>query len=238
MIAEKSQSLTPHPNGIGREGLSSAEVITTGMLKHFPLVFFIVLLASCTNDPDSPEPEPVLIGSAPKLNAKDVNLEDWMHYYRQKGVTFDAAQFELIDTALTEPIQGNVWGSFDPEFDPVYLDFLVYSPDKTKYIDLDSYQWSLGKDNEPAFDADQEINLVDLKTKTVRRIAFRGPSQQVENASWKNDSVVYLLEVSDEQELYISEVNIETGKILVYRYKHKLPFDSDYAQQRLEKKLK
>jgi hypothetical protein len=209
-------------------------------MKRFLLFFSLIALGccgSCSSKPATVNPEPV-IGSSPKLKAHDANLKDWLGYYRQKGLNPDPSQFELTDTAsLPAFMPGNVHATFDPEFDSVYLHFLVYSPDRTRYIDFDSYQWTIGPDGKPGFSPDQETDLVDLKRRTVRRLAFRGPSQWVENVSWKNNSTVYLLESSDEGQLFISEIDLKTGKVHTYQYKRRVPFRSEYAKKRLEWKL-
>lgn len=220
------------------KGLFSANQSHT-MFKHSLIVFFsATLLFSCENEPGTTS-ERVTEPAVPQLNVEESNLKDWLDFYRRKGTDIDLKDFGPEDTTQVERLQGTVKGSFDPEFDSVYVPFLIYSPDKTKYVDIDSYQWSVGDDGEPAFDVDQEIDLVDLKAKTVRRIAFRGPAYAVENVSWKNNSVFYLLERSDDGQLFISEVDLKTGKMIIYRYKHTLSSISrpSYSKDRLDKNL-
>ena len=134
-----------------------------------------------------------------------------------------------------EWISGTVHATFDKEFDPVYLPFLVYSPDKTRYVDFDSYQWTL-IDGEPQFEADQEVNLVDLKNKTVQRIAFRGPSAVIEDVYWQNDSVVVLLENFDSVPL-IHKINLNNRSETTYTGTVKVKAKSAYFTNRLHDKL-
>jgi hypothetical protein len=136
-----------------------------------------------------------------------------------------------------EELTGNVKGSFDPEFDPVYGPFLVWSPDRTKYVDLDSYSWELKEGKVQPFGPDQEIDLVDVNKKTVRRIAFRGPSQTVENAAWKDDQTLLLLENSPESGPSVTLIDLRNGKTYNYIYHGEFHSRSGYSEQRFEKLL-
>src|SRR5690554_7486346 len=66
------------------------------------------------------------------------------------------------------------------------------------YLDIDSYNWSVDNEGVAQFEADQEINLVDLKEKTVNRVAFFGPSHRIDDAFWVSDSIFVLLETGSD----------------------------------------
>ena len=191
-------------------------------------------VASCGDSHPVPEKvAPVPLGAVPTLPAD--KGDEWMAYYQSQVPSFSLKGFHLKDTSSLTVIPGNVHGSFDPEFDPIYANFLLFSPDKKRYLDIDSYQWSLGKDQEIASAPDQEINLVDLKAQTVERIAFRGPSQWVEDACWKSNSVVCLLENSSEGTPTITEIDLAAGTIRTYVYNDPLPFKSKYSSLRIKR---
>jgi len=178
-------------------------------------------------------PQPAIPGL---LKTEDAVLKNWTDYYTSIEPAFSPDSFKLVSTDAISPISGNVPGSFDKNFDKRYLDFLVYNPTKNKYIDFDSYQWGFDENGQPEFSPDQEVNLVDLNKKTVSRIAFRGPSQWIEDAFWKNDSTVVLLENNDENYPLITLIDLVGGTAYTYRYGHSLAAESEYSALRIAKK--
>lgn len=162
-------------------------------------------------------------------------LTDWVNYYISMEPTFSLNHFNLVNTDTIEFIPGNVFGSFDENFDLVYYDFIVYNSSRTQYIDFDSYQWSLDENKEQSFSPDQEINLINILEGTVTRIGFRGPSNRVENAFWKNDSLIYLLENSYENIPIINEIDLKNRKVRTFRYSNNLKPVSEYSKVRFEK---
>lgn len=164
------------------------------------------------------------------------NLKDWFDYYKSIELTFSLDNFILERIDTLNFIQGNIFGSFDENFDKVYSDFIVFSPNKKQYIDFDSYQWALDENKKPMFSPDQEINVVDIDNQSVERIGFYGPSYWVENAFWKNDSTIVLLENSDEKYLSINEINLNSKQIKVFKYQDRLIVQSEYSKLRFKKK--
>jgi hypothetical protein len=169
-------------------------------------------------------------------NTANEILMDWSNYYNTLDSSFSLENFFLEHTDTLFFIPGNVFGIFDKEFDRIYNDFIVFSPDKKKYIDFDSYQMTIDKNNNPISSPDQEINLVDVNKKTVLRIGFNGPSQWVDNAFWENDTIVVLLENSSEKELRVSKIDIVNKYRLTYKYFDTLSVNSSYPEIRLSSK--
>ncbi len=163
-------------------------------------------------------------------------LVDWANYYKSLDSSFSLDLFQLERTDTLNFIQGNVFGIFDKEFDEIYNDFIVYSPNGKRYLDFDSYQWTIDENRNTIFSADQEINLIDLNAQTVTRIAFRGPLLWVENALWRDDSTVVLLENSSDHFLRISELNIINGEIKTFKYSKSINTNSQYFENRLIEK--
>ena len=83
------------------------------------------------------------------------NLKDWFDYYKSVDSTFNLSDFKFMKTDTLNFIKGNVLGVFDKNFDKIYTDFLVFSENKNKYIDFDSYYWTLDDEKKPLFDIDQ-----------------------------------------------------------------------------------
>lgn len=174
-----------------------------------------------------------------KLNLEiysDSILNKWVEYYRDRKPSFSLTNFKLETTDSLKIINGNVFGSFDKEFDIIYKDFLIYNSAKNQYLDFDSYSWTIDENGEFYFSPDQEISLVDIENKAVNRIAFRGTSQWVEDAYWKNDSTIVLLENDSEKKPIITVINLKKELIQNFKYNDTLDFETDYTTERFKQK--
>lgn len=165
-----------------------------------------------------------------------VVLKEWVNYCKNLDPSFSLQSFEFTERDTLKVIPGNVYASFDSDFDSIYSKFLVYLNNKEKYIDFDSYNWTANQNGNLIFSPDQEVNLVDLNNKSVQRLAFRGPSQRVENIFWKNDSLIVLLENNYKRQPVITKIHLRKKSIATFTYQQPLSFDSDYSQLRFKKK--
>lgn len=200
-------------------------------------ILLLSLVTSACNEPSKKTSAKNAVAATQKSYFRDNHptFRNWKNYYSSLDPKLSGLKFFQSSVQQNEWITGNVYATFDKEFDPVYLPFLVYSPDKTRYIDFDSYQWSL-IGGEPQFEADQEVNLVDLKNKTVQRIAFRGPSAVIEDVYWRNDSTLVLLENFDAVPvIHVIDLVKKTEK--TYTGTMKVKAQSAYFTLRLQDKL-
>ena len=120
----------------------------------------------------------------------------------------------------------------------MYLDFLSYNGDSSKYVDIDSYSCFVTKDGKIAFSPDQEINLVDVAEKTVSRLVFFGSSARVEETFWEGASVVVLLGNGepDVSGIFIARIHLASGLMSTYYHEDFSQMKSDYTIKRLEQK--
>ncbi len=172
---------------------------------------------SVENEPLA-EPDSVnVVENSETINFKEnPTMKVWLGFYKKENPEMGLDNFELQKTEKLETMGGSVSGTFDKEFDSVYLPFLIYNPSKTMYVDLDSYNWVLDKNGNAMFEADQEVNLVNLKDETVKRVGFYGPSHWVEDAFWINDSVFVLLENDDQNQTGFQLINLQENSISSY----------------------
>lgn len=209
-------------------------------MKYLLTFLFLVSCSNKTNENangiTTKNPETQLQQQLTFANKKHPTLEKWLSFYKKQDSTFNESNFLFSQSTITESIPGTIYGTFDKEFDPVYLEFLLYRKDKKQYIDIDSYNWTLDSENKIGFEPDQEINWVDVERKTVKRIAFRGSSDWVEDAYWENDSIIFLLENNYNNYPKITKVNLITGENKQYTYKNSLALISTYTKERLGNK--
>ena len=163
-------------------------------------------------------------------------FQKWLNFYRSSDDSMSMGNFNLEESKKLEMQPGNVAGIFDSAFDKTYEPFLIYNPSKTFYLDIDSYHWTLEKEGMPLFEADQEINLVNLKEKTVNRVAFFGPSYWVDDAFWVSDSIFILLENNFDNQPDIQVFNLKENIISQYGYSDstRRPIEPAYILERLE----
>ena len=159
--------------------------------------------------------------------------KNWLSYYQKNNSDFSEERFEKTNESLITYLPSNITAKFDEQFDEVYTPFLVFNATKTKYIDFDSYYWHLDKYNEVSFEADQQVNLIDMERKTKQQIGFFGPSFTIENAFWKGDSIVVLLGNTYEKVPFKVKYNLQSGKQTFYQSKDTLQFEKPYFKERL-----
>jgi len=208
------------------------------------ILLLLILFSSCSKDEVKSSSriaiKTVSFTIKPKIKVPSIEssavLTDWMEYYQSFDPTISLDSFSLEGMRYGNFIPGNIFGNFDERYDDIYDSFIIYSPNGNKYIDFDSYQWHIDEDENIINSIDQEVNLVDIENETVTRIDFNGPTVWVENAYWKNDSIVVLLENSFENILRINEVNIISEEVYVFRNYISIFIESEYWRLRLKKK--
>jgi hypothetical protein len=220
------------------------ETVASNVMKNrFYIYTIVILFVSCSDSnkkktESTEKPNTELNVNEEHLDLEkdsNITLSEWVNFYENSEPDFSLNKFEFQSKNKLNVIQGNVFGNFDSNFDQIYSDFLIFREDKAKYVDFDSYGWSLNENKEILFSPDQEINLVDIKKKTVVRIAFRGPSQWTENIFWQNDSIIVLLENTYEKQPIITKIDINKMSIKTFIYSDTLNFESDYTKSRFKK---
>jgi len=114
------------------------------------------------------------------------------------------------------------------DFLKTYESMIVYSPDKSKVLDLGSYGSVAVKDRngKTSFqgDADTEVAVIDLASKKRRRLLFFGPGTSVDHGFWLNDKTVLVTgqfhESNNVSVPVIWKIEIEGDKNLVTRYEY------------------
>lgn len=204
------------------------------------ILSFLLLLFGCQSEtPQTNTPDKPTMKTPNKAMRFDSEVfRSWEKYYSQKDKSFSTDAFELIDSSQISNEQGNVLPVFDKDFDPVYSGFLVYNSKKDKYIDFDSYSWGIDETGEPAFEVDQEVNLVDLKAKSVKRILFYGSTRRVEDAFWVNNEQIVLLESTDDHKPAYSIVDLKNNVVRHFTYTAPFTEETDYFKQRFSKIMK
>ncbi|MVZ60870.1 hypothetical protein [Sphingobacterium humi] len=209
-------------------------------------LFLIFSILACQNNrqeqnnhssSEEPDSNKVLSLQQQWDTLSDGNLTDWKQYYQQYDSSFHLAHFQAGDSIHINPMKATAKASYDPDFNPIYTSFLIYAPSKNKYIDIDSYFWFPDEKGEPAFEADQEVSLVDLEQKSSTRISFSGPSERIEQVTWLNEQEVLLLGINYEKQPYIQHLNLKTNHGRLYHYPSSIPGTHDYLLNRIHEGL-
>ncbi|MBA5628745.1 hypothetical protein [Moheibacter lacus] len=181
--------------------------------------------------------EPETENSALADLQSNATFKNWRKHYQSTDPSFSMNNFNLEQTQKLEMQPGSVKGNFEAEFDKTYEPFLIYNPSRTFYLDIDSYNWSKDEEGNALFEADQAVNMVDVKKKTVQQVAFFGPSYWVEDAFWVSDSIFILLQNNDENVPEISTYNLKDNSVFLFQNDAPIQkSDSSYTKMRLAKK--
>jgi hypothetical protein len=170
----------------------------------------------------------------PVDNIRNSNLMRWMDFYSNKhhGLTFNSFKFHNCSEEgafLTH--------DYDPEKEylELYSPLLLYSPDHSMFIDMDSYNFFLEKDKKGNLtgkggDPETEVALIDLKNHTHQRLFYNGPSVIIDDAAWISPhtiAIIYLVEFSEKNSYQPAIVLIDLDK-KTYSY-YDCPVDIDPA---------
>lgn len=211
------------------------------MKKRFSIYFILgfFMLYNCDFKKDkAPVEDNLKMDTINKVSTKENKYSDkafnvWLDYYKQLNSKFDVSKFKKEKPYKIQREKANIAPIWDVNFNPIYKDFLIYNPDSTQYIDIDSYKWNIDKDKQIHIGADQEVVLVNIPKKKVQRIIFYGPSFWVESAYFKNDSTIVLLENSTDKKPGYQEINLNTDSAQYYIYPESFKNPSEYLKNRI-----
>ncbi len=219
-------------------------------LKFFYFLLLGFIIYSCNSKKDETKVEDIaIIKNNSKVDSVKLDslptksqqgrsfiYKNWLKYYEFRDPNFSDQNFTKEEDYVLSIQPTNSIGIWDSAYRKEYFPFLEFSPDSAKYIDIHSYAWEKHPSGKIIYNADQEVILGDIPNKKAYRLLYYGPSYWVEDAYFKNDSVVVLMENSSENIPAYQEVNIRNGKAQYYVYNSALNFKSNYLQDRITPK--
>lgn len=201
------------------------------------ILFLLVIFCSCQKlSKISQDKQPVKKTEefSEKLSQKDCHqIETWIQYYQKENPDFECALFDFKNRSQISELEASILTINDKDFDNIYKPFLIFNKSQTKYLDFDSNQWFLGEDGTAAFEVDQQVVLVDVKSGKSTQIAFSGSSQWFEDGFWENDSVAVLVGNSYEKIPFVIRYNFTQNTREFYQYSDTLKNDSSYSKNKL-----
>ena len=197
------------------------------------IISFVYLLISCVLRDNK-----TTISEQSDKNSRNSRLDMWLEYYDLKLDSFsDSLPVEELKTI-----------SFDydylPDSENLFKDFFIFSPDSTKFIDLDSYSIMLEKDSigrlfSEGREVDSEVALIDVKGKRRVRMLFCGTVCRYEEAYWKRNGLVYILGFTKENSMdYPTIWTFDLINNLSREIKTKVPIDLTGKEYVERKRLK
>lgn len=170
-------------------------------------------------------------------------LPNWTAYYATQVETFDPAEYRLVDSLQKDTLYSR---TYDPQrfdnFLDLYQDYLVYSPDSSRLMDLYSYRYVFEEQEEGPTqvmkDVDVEAALVNLETEVRKRLLFLGASGFVEDGAWIDNKRVIITggiivpENPEMMQLKTWVMNLETQWLYTYEYPEYIDrSDVNYVQE-------
>jgi hypothetical protein len=156
-------------------------------------------------------------------------------YAKQRAPQFDWTKFKKTLEWKEDTLVQHVYKP-DKKFYASYGPFLKWSPDSSKFIDLDSYNIDIRKNKHgkligAELGPDTEVSMVNPKTGQKTRLLFLGPGSSVEDGLWLDNNNLVLMGVQDYGDSLgktaaVWKFNIPTQTFTLYEM-----HDSKMAQQ-------
>lgn len=193
-------------------------------MKNVIYLIVLVIIFSCNK-------EQKITSDVEVINLKKHSklFKEWINFYSNYSISikdFIFFQEEKIQYKRYKIKKGLVL------VDKKYEAFYIYSPDKSKIIDLISYNYSLikGKNNKLFLEQkepDNEVFVIDLKNSTIQTIIFDGYATIFEDAYWVNNDQIFVVgkhydSVEKNNTLIIWYVDLNKNTIQSYDCKYKL----------------
>lgn len=180
--------------------------------RYIAIMCGFVLISSCNtkqnenNNKASTEPTIKQITSDSAfstLKRLPESHDEWQKIYTEQDKTFSLDSFNYVSQYSDEFIYSSA--KINNDFYKKYGSLIVYNKDKTKFIDPFSYYLTITIDQEGHLhrggtEADQEIAVVDIKTKKRYRIFFCGTPCFVSKVVWVTDDKIALMGITTEEE--------------------------------------
>lgn len=187
------------------------------MMKYTIYICALALLfaTACNNNSDKPAeieevPETdsvVVTGPDSTLTAETIQrfqTAGFTDYAKARIPSFDWSRFKHKLSWQEDSLHSS-------EFTPAktfynnYGAYLKYSPDSSRFIDLDSYNIDIRKDSKGRLvgtsgGPDTEVSLIDPKSGKRTRLLFMGPGGSVEDAFWTDNNDLVIIGTQENEE--------------------------------------
>ncbi|NML20044.1 hypothetical protein HHL16_04120 [Pseudoflavitalea sp. G-6-1-2] len=173
-----------------------------------------LLFAACNNssdkkaeDNDTDTDSIVVVGPDTTLTSETIqkfHTAGFTDYVKTRIPSFDWSKFKYKSSYEED---STLTSEFSPpkSYYANYGSFLKYSPDSTRFIDLDSYNIDIVKDGRGRFigtagGPDTEVSLINPKTGKKERLLFMGPGGTVEDAFWLSNNELAIVGTQENEE--------------------------------------
>lgn len=146
-------------------------------------------------------------------------------YAKKQKPDFDWSRFKLEHNWIDSSMYTTSWTPGKDFYDR-YGRFLKYSPDSSRFIDLDSYNIEIVKDKKgnlvgTEVGPDVEVSLINPTTGKKTRVLFFGPGNSVEDALWLDKDNVAIMGTEEREKI---------GKVATV-WKYNIPTNSFYQYE-------
>jgi hypothetical protein len=145
----------------------------------------------------------------------------WVYYQMQ---TFGQFKFSNFQLTSEQPYSDYIEHTTPPEeYHKQIKDYLFYSPDKTKVLDIYSeripFELTANGKIEALFSVDSEIFFFDVTNETRNRVLFGGSSYTFDEAVWiSNDEILVVGDIQEDtdRQLSVWYANVRTKELKRY----------------------
>lgn len=179
------------------------------------LAFLFMAATACSdNAGKKAEPDDTSDTDSVVVNGPDTTLTEetiqrfqtagFTDYAKSKIPSFDWSKFKYKSSYEQDSM---LTADFKPSktYYASYGAYLKYSPDSSRFIDLDSYNIDIRKDASgkligTAGGPDTEVSLIDPKSGKSKRLLFMGPGGSVEDAFWTSNNELVIVGTQENEE--------------------------------------
>jgi|GEM_PF-1977782 len=212
-------------------------------MKKCFLFGVVLLFLACNNSAEDQQATEDSISGTIIINELD-SISTISNSFVQLDSSFDQTSFSKVSERTIQEAEDM---PLNAEQMLPFMPYLIYNSDSSKAIDPYSYNFIINerKGTRRVDDAgpDFEIGLIDVKSKTRRRIWFSGPAARIIEAKWKSNHELWLAgveEVSAESYIpFILEIDTRTNKAASYESGDTIQMTGQSGlRQALEAKMK
>ena len=168
-------------------------------------ILTILFLCNCQGDQTGDEGAPISVEDSTERLDTIFSQDDIDHLNQMRFSKYESSQNRPVDWSKFRMVTSSQDDSlmvttFQPEksFYEMYGRMLKYSPDRSMFIDIDSYNIEIQKNRKGQSlpiekGPDSEVSLIDIGNNKKTRLVFLGPGNGIEDAGWIDNSNVLLI---------------------------------------------
>lgn len=173
-------------------------------------------------------------------NTLNDKMSNWVTHHEKHDSIFGLTLYKYYSTSQLTPHITKIDTS---EVYSLYKEFLIWSPDSSRAIDLYSYGIVLSVnqegEREKLYDVDNRVSIIDSANNSRTSILFNGPSGVFEEACWIGDSMIVIATIeydysNSKNRLFLSAIDLANNTNYTFDCPECIISNQTYIDQKFE----